>query len=211
MNPGHAGMEFYNVAPKGELPPLTKPADTKWQAEGDVEGMPGWVYRGRRMTRGMGLMNFPRYIKRETRDFFYLTLRPVLPGKSLPAQKRTARDFQQGFPPSVAATQGSEAQAQNCACSWSKSIRTVAFQRKKEPPVVAISTCAVQLARRALDGERCAALNKGSSWMARRYSRNGGDGGARRDAGLRGSHGGGPLAEKRAFASLLQKMGCSRR
>jgi hypothetical protein len=31
----------------------------------------------------MGLMNFPRYIGREGRDFFYLTLRYVLPGEPL--------------------------------------------------------------------------------------------------------------------------------
>jgi hypothetical protein len=33
------------------------------------------------MLRYMGLMNFPRYINRESRDFFYLTLRPLIPGK----------------------------------------------------------------------------------------------------------------------------------
>ena len=35
------------------------------------------------MIRGMPLMNFPRYIHREARDFFYLTLRHVLPGANV--------------------------------------------------------------------------------------------------------------------------------
>jgi hypothetical protein len=38
---------------------------------------------GRRMIRYMGLMNFPRYIGRESRDFFYLTLRHVLPSENV--------------------------------------------------------------------------------------------------------------------------------
>jgi hypothetical protein len=45
--------------------------------------MDGWRFRGRRMLRYMGLMNFPRYINREARDFFFLTLRHVLPGERL--------------------------------------------------------------------------------------------------------------------------------
>jgi len=51
-----------------------------WEAEGKVPDMAGWVFRSRRMIRGMGHMLFPRYIQREARDFFYLTSRPVLPG-----------------------------------------------------------------------------------------------------------------------------------
>lgn len=84
MNAGHAGLEFYNVAPKGELPPIDRPLQRDWEAEGEVPQMPGWDYRSRRFIRGMGLMNFPRYIKREARDFFYLTMRHVLPGQALP-------------------------------------------------------------------------------------------------------------------------------
>ena len=47
---------------------------------GPVPGIHGWNFRARRMIRGMGLMNFPRYIQREARDFFYMTLRYLLPG-----------------------------------------------------------------------------------------------------------------------------------
>ncbi len=80
MNPGHTGLEFYHAAPAEELPKPSRRLDSQWEATGKVPGMPGWEFLSRRMIRNMGLMNFPRYIQREQRDFFYLTLRPVLPG-----------------------------------------------------------------------------------------------------------------------------------
>jgi hypothetical protein len=84
MNPGHTGLEFYRAAPAGQLPDLGRELDDKWEAKGAVSGMQGWEFMGRRMIKYMGLMNFPRYIQREARDFFYLTLRHVLPGSSAP-------------------------------------------------------------------------------------------------------------------------------
>jgi hypothetical protein len=80
MNPGHTGLEFYRAAPTGTLPKLTRPLDDVWEARGPITGMAGWEFMGRRMIRLMALMNFPRYINTEARDFFYLTLRHVLPG-----------------------------------------------------------------------------------------------------------------------------------
>ena len=50
--------------------------------------MPGYVFRARRMIRGMGHMLFPRYIQREARDFFYLTSRAILPGAPLAPRGR---------------------------------------------------------------------------------------------------------------------------
>ena len=83
MNAGHSGLEFYKVAPAAELEPLGRPLNTDAETEGEVSGLEGWRFRGRRFIRGMGLMNFPRYIRRESRDFFYMTLRHVLPGAPL--------------------------------------------------------------------------------------------------------------------------------
>jgi hypothetical protein len=83
MNPGHAGFEFYDVAPEGHLLPLGRRLQPEWEAEGKVADMAGYVFRGRRMIRGMGHMLFPRYIQREARDFFYLTTRAILPGAPL--------------------------------------------------------------------------------------------------------------------------------
>ncbi len=83
MNPGHTGLEFYRAAPTGTLPKLKRPLDDVWEARGPISGMAGWEFMGRRMIRLMALMNFPRYINTEARDFFYLTLRHVLPGNAI--------------------------------------------------------------------------------------------------------------------------------
>jgi hypothetical protein len=83
MNPGHAGFEFYNIAPESSFARLGRPLQTDWEAEGKVKDMPDWAFRARRMIRGMGHMLFPRYVQREARDFFYLTTRTVLPGPEL--------------------------------------------------------------------------------------------------------------------------------
>ncbi|WP_437494464.1 hypothetical protein WME75_22630 [Sorangium sp. So ce1014] len=115
MNAGHSGLEFYHVAPSGELPALGRPLQGEWEAEGEVSGLSGYRFRGRRLIRGMGLMNFPRYIRREARDFFYMTLRHLLPGPPLapraaPAEAgegvwRTQGLPQHGFPYAVATTE----------------------------------------------------------------------------------------------------------
>lgn len=83
MNQGHTGLEFYQAGPTETLPPLGLPLSPMWQAEGPIDGAPGFNFRGRRLFRSMQLMNFPRYIQREARDFFYLTLRRRLPGPDL--------------------------------------------------------------------------------------------------------------------------------
>ncbi len=83
MNPGHTGLEFYRAGPAGTLPKINRPLDEVWEARGSIPGMPGWEFMGRRMIRLMALMNFPRYINPEARDFFYLTLRYVLPGEPI--------------------------------------------------------------------------------------------------------------------------------
>jgi hypothetical protein len=83
MNSGHSGLEFYKVAPAEELPPLGRPLRGDWEQEGDVPGLDGYRFRARRLIHGMGLMHFPRYIKREARDYFYMTLRHELPGSAL--------------------------------------------------------------------------------------------------------------------------------
>ncbi|MBX3181426.1 MAG: hypothetical protein KIT72_13880 [Polyangiaceae bacterium] len=90
MNPGHTGLEFYHAAKSDELPDLGRPLEKQWEASGEITGMPGWGFIGRRMLRYMGLMNFPRYISRESRDFFYLTLRHVVPGRPLASQSKEA-------------------------------------------------------------------------------------------------------------------------
>jgi hypothetical protein len=113
MNPGHAGFEFYDVAPDGHLPPLGRSLQSDWEAEGKVPDMAGYAFRSRRMIRGMGHMLFPRYIQREARDFFYLTARTLLPGPPLDAGPSAEPDEgvwrtkglpQHGFPYALATT-----------------------------------------------------------------------------------------------------------
>ncbi len=83
MNAGHSGLEYYVVSPEAEMKPLGRHVNRDWEREGDVRGLDGWKFRARRLIRGMGLMHFPRYIRREGRDFFYLTARHLLPGPPL--------------------------------------------------------------------------------------------------------------------------------
>jgi hypothetical protein len=107
MNQGHTGLEFYRVGPEEEMPPLGLPPHPMWQAEGPLEGLAGYRFRGRRLFKSMQLMNFPRYIRRGERDFFYLALRHTLPGAALQVEGDTL-DWdteslpQMGFPPAQA-------------------------------------------------------------------------------------------------------------
>lgn len=84
MNAGHAGMEFYKAAPEEEMPIFQAPLGDA-EGEGKIPEMEGWNFRAKKLINGMGLMHFPRYIKREGRDFFYLLLRHILPGDNLPS------------------------------------------------------------------------------------------------------------------------------
>jgi hypothetical protein len=84
MNPGLAGFEFYNVQPAKSWTPLGRKLQDDWEFEGSIKEIPEFNFRARRMIKGMRHMNFPQYIQRDGRDFFYLTQRPVLPGAELP-------------------------------------------------------------------------------------------------------------------------------
>ncbi len=46
-------------AAKASCTPLGRPLQADWEAEGKVPDMAGWVFRARRMIKGMGHMNFP--------------------------------------------------------------------------------------------------------------------------------------------------------
>jgi hypothetical protein len=84
MNPGLAGFEFYNVQTQATFRPLGRPIQPDWEYEGTFRELPEFKFRARRMIKGMQQQNFPQYIHRDGRDFFYLTQRPVLPGADLP-------------------------------------------------------------------------------------------------------------------------------
>jgi len=84
MNGANTGFEFLRVTPTAATPPRGRPLSVG-EHEGPVPSATGFTVRARRMVRGMHEMSFPRYIKRDPRDFFYLLLRPVLPGAPLRA------------------------------------------------------------------------------------------------------------------------------
>lgn len=83
MNQRHTGFEFYDVFRDGERPPLESPPRGGREFQVPVGGTRGWTARGRLLARTMTPMRFPRYIRRDGRDFFYLTLKPTLPGPPL--------------------------------------------------------------------------------------------------------------------------------
>lgn len=89
MNSKHTGFEFYRVTQAAEGAPAVRDAladdGAAWSgALPYAEGLAGtWTASVRKAVRSMDPMRFPRYIRRDPRDFFYLMLRPVLPGPAL--------------------------------------------------------------------------------------------------------------------------------
>lgn len=106
MNPGLAGFEFYNMQPASTFTPLGRPLQKDWEHEGTVRDLPDLKFRARRMTKSMGHILFPRYIQRDSRDFFYLTARHVLPGPPIEpgSEWRTKGLPQHGYPHASAIT-----------------------------------------------------------------------------------------------------------
>lgn len=82
MNSSHTGFEFYNVQEQPFATPLPE-EPTEDEFEGRVPLAPELYLRARRAIRTMSTMRFPRYVGRDSRDFFYLTQRPILPGPPL--------------------------------------------------------------------------------------------------------------------------------
>ncbi len=105
MNSGHTGFEFYSVVPASEPPLAREELATRWKAEGPVPDLPGYRFRARRLFRNMQLMHFPRYVQRQTRDFFYLTERRVLPEPELGAPWSLGSSSDRAFPHAIASAE----------------------------------------------------------------------------------------------------------
>lgn len=86
MNQRHTAFELYNAMPRDEMPDLGRRLRDDLEFEINVPYARGWRVRGRKLVQSMTPMTFPRYIRRDPRDFFYLTLRPTLPGPDLEAR-----------------------------------------------------------------------------------------------------------------------------
>lgn len=114
MNSILTGFEFYTVAQQGELSELGRDLDEGFEDEGSVPQRDDLEFRSRRLARGMEHANFPRYIRRDTRDFFWLKLRHVLPGAPIAPVQAEVLDGEGifrskglpvgGFPPAFART-----------------------------------------------------------------------------------------------------------
>jgi hypothetical protein len=99
MNSGHCGFEFYKVYPPGHaMSALGRRVDDS-EYEGALPYLDGYRVRVRKAVRSMVNMRFPRYTSVEARDFFYLTLKPVLPGAPLVGAYGSSGKFSsQGLP-----------------------------------------------------------------------------------------------------------------
>ncbi|MEM9067805.1 MAG: hypothetical protein AAGE52_04840 [Myxococcota bacterium] len=84
MNQRHTAFELYRAFPRADpIEELGRRLDGDMEFEINVPYAREWRVRGRKLVRSMTPMTFPRYIRRDPRDFFYLTLKPVLPGPHL--------------------------------------------------------------------------------------------------------------------------------
>ncbi len=82
MNQRHTAFELYRAYREGEST-LDRRLRNNLEFDIEVPYADGWRVRGRKLVRTMTPMRFPRYIRRDPRDFFYITVKPVLPGPPL--------------------------------------------------------------------------------------------------------------------------------
>lgn len=83
MNSKHTQFEYYNVQPSSV--PFADLGRRLSEAEFETRypGVRDFHARGRLLSTRMEPQSFPRYLETDPRDFFYLTLRPTLPGPNL--------------------------------------------------------------------------------------------------------------------------------
>lgn len=102
MNSKHTGFEFLHpvpdsAAPAEQVAPVGRPL-TDAEYEGPVRDVQGYTFRARKAVTTMTPLRFPRYLGTDPRDFFYLTLRPVLPGPDLRIGQRSISFRSEGLP-----------------------------------------------------------------------------------------------------------------
>jgi hypothetical protein len=83
VNSGHSGFEYYRVDPVDGVVDTGEPLDKKSEASGEVRDRPDLLFRAKKLFRSMTLMRFPRFIQRDPRDYFYITLARLLPGPAV--------------------------------------------------------------------------------------------------------------------------------
>jgi hypothetical protein len=98
MNSKHTGFEFYRSYPPGQRPPPLDRELTDAEFEGEIPGARGYLFRARKAVTAMKPIRFPRYLFRDPRDFFYLTLKPTLPGPDLRDGNKSIKFSAEGLP-----------------------------------------------------------------------------------------------------------------
>lgn len=92
MNSAHTGMELFRPYAESTPPAPIETMHRDSEFDGAFPGVTGYRIRARRAVRSMQ-MQFPRYLSHDPRDFFYLTLRPTLPGPPLADATETEGQF----------------------------------------------------------------------------------------------------------------------
>jgi hypothetical protein len=98
MNTKHTGFEFYRPMAPGQPRPSLGRALGELEFEGPIESGKGIDFRARLAVKTMAPLRFPRYLARDPRDFFFLTLKPVLPGPELVVGGRSIGFSSAGLP-----------------------------------------------------------------------------------------------------------------
>ena len=98
MNAKHTGLEFYRPFAPGNPPPALGRKLGEMEFEGAVEQSLGFAFRSRLAVKTMSPLRFPRYLQRDPRDYFFLTLKPVLPGPALTIDRQPVAFSTNGLP-----------------------------------------------------------------------------------------------------------------
>jgi hypothetical protein len=98
MNSKHTGFEFYRPLAPGSAPRPLGRALGEMEFEGPIEQGLGYAFRGRLAVKTMAPLRFPRYLGRDPRDFFFLTLKAVLPGPAIELRGKAIAFSTAGLP-----------------------------------------------------------------------------------------------------------------
>ncbi len=99
MNSKHTGFEFYRPLPRDARIGALGRKLTKAEFEGPLpDNGKRALFRARKAVTKMTPLRFPRYLGRDPRDYFYLTLKPVLPGPDLQVDGHSISFSTSGMP-----------------------------------------------------------------------------------------------------------------
>ncbi len=98
MNSKHTGFELYHPTAPGKAEPPLGRALREMEYDGPIERGLGFRFRARLAVKTMSPLRFPRYLQRDPRDFFFLTLKAVLPGPEVQVDAHKVAFSSAGLP-----------------------------------------------------------------------------------------------------------------